>query len=286
MTPEGAHPIVEEPLFFQYDGARLFSVVHAAHAPATDVGVVLCHPYAEERQLTDRILVHFGRQLAAAGFGALRFDCRGYGESQGELQDSALETQIAETLAAAALLRGRLRLQSVVLLGLRWGATVAALAAERDPGIAGVVLWSPILSGRAYARELLRGKLAGQLALEDGSATREQILETLQVDGRIEFEGGYLTRRMFEDVSAIDLPHQVGRFRKPVFVSTIQRRNRNYDAYDALVSAYRLAGARADLVVAEEREYGDVRSMFDGVFPDRLYTATLDWMRSRWPGRS
>jgi exosortase A-associated hydrolase 2 len=276
---------VEERFFFQHDGTRLFAVLHPTGAPGADVGVVFCHPYAEERQLVDRVLVRFARRLAATGFAVVRFDCRGYGESQGELEDSTLETQIADTLAATALLRERLQVRSVVLLGLRLGGTVAALAAERDPAIAGVVLWSPIVSGRVYARELLRQKLAGQLALQEATATRDEIVATLKADGRIEFEGGYLTLRMFEDISAIDLARQVKRSGIRAFVNTIQHRSQNYGPYDALVNAYRTAGASADLVVAEAQEYWDVRSMFDGVFPEQLYTATLDWMGARWPAR-
>ena len=274
---------MEEPLFFPCDGSRLFGVLHRPQAPAAGVGVVFCHPYAEEKQLTDRILVRFGRHLATAGFSAMRFDCRGYGESEGDLQDGTLETHTAEALAATALLRERLRVNCVVLLGMRLGATVAALAGERDPGIAGLVLWSPIVSGRTYARELLRHKLAGQLALQEAIATRDQIVDTLKADGRIEFDGGYLTLRMFEDISAIDLARQVTRFRKPVLVSTLRHRSDDYGPYEAVVNAYRAVGANADLVVAEGQEYWDVRSMFDGVFPEQLYASTLDWMRSRWP---
>ncbi len=274
---------MEEPFFFQHDGTRLFAVLHQARGPGADVGVVFCHPYGEEKQLVDRVFVRFGRQLAAAGFPVVRFDCRGYGESQGELADSTLETQIVETLAATALLRTRMAVRSVVLLGLRLGATVAALAAERAPDVSGAILWSPIVSGRLYARELLRQKLAGQLALQERSATREQIVESLKADGRIEFEGGYLTLGMFESISGIDLARTVTGRGKQILVNTIEHRSRNYGPYEALVNAYRAAGDNADLVVAEAREYWDVRSMFDGVFPDHLYAATLEWMRSRWP---
>src|SRR5262249_10306123 len=157
-------------------GTRLFAALHPADAPRTNTGIVICHPYGEERQLVDRVLVRFGRRLAAAGFAAVRFDARGYGESDRELADRTVETHVGETLAAAALLRPRYAVDTVVLLGLRLGATVAALAAERDPGIAGLVLWSPIVSGRTYARELLRYKLAGQLALQEKAATREEMV--------------------------------------------------------------------------------------------------------------
>jgi len=273
---------VTEPFFFEHDQARLFGVLDCADAGSPSAGVVFCHPFGEEKQLTDRVFVRFARRLAASGFATLRFDCRGYGESQGELEDGTLESHVSQTLAAAELLKSRYRLRSVLLLGLRFGATVAALAAERAPDVSGLILWSPIVSGRAYARELIRKKLAEQLALQDQAPTREQLLETLKTEGRLEFDGGYLTQPMYDALSTIDLPQQVKQATSPVFVSTIRQRNQSYAAYDGLVNAYRSAGGTADLVVAEEREYWDVRSMFDAFFPDELYGATLDWAQARW----
>lgn len=242
---------------------------------------MLCHPLAEERQFTDRILVRFSRLLNAASFATLRFDCRGHGESDGTLADSTLEGQIAETLAAADLLRARCSLASVFLLGLRLGGTVAALAAERDPGISGLILWSPVLSGPGYVRELLRRKIAAQLALQEAATTRAQLVEAITRDGQIEFEGDHLTRPFYEQLMAIDLPDQVRRFDQPVLVTTNPGRGERSSPYEALVSAYRRAGTPAQLLAVHEPDFCDVRSMFDGVFPQQLYQATLEWIRSR-----
>jgi alpha-beta hydrolase superfamily lysophospholipase len=272
---------VEEPFFFPHNGARLFGVFQRPDTPETSVGVVLCHPYAQERQLTDRILVRFSRLLGAAGFATLRFDYRGHGESDGTLADSTLEDQIAETLAAAELLKARLAVASIFLLGLRSGGTVAALAAERGPGTSGLILWSPVLSGPGYARELLRSKIAAQLALQEGTITREALVEAIVTDGRIEFDGDYLTRRMYEELIAIDLPNQVGRFGQPVLVTTNPGRGERSSPYEALASAYRRTGASAQLLAVREPDFCDVRSMFEGVFPQQLYQVTLDWIRSQ-----
>jgi len=277
---------VSDPFFFEHDGTRLFGVTAAAEAPATGTVVVLCHPYAEEKQLTDRVLVRFARHLAAAGYGTLRFDCLGYGESAGHLGDGRLDTQVSEALAAVAVARERLAAARVVLLGLRLGGTVAALAAERDSGVAGLVLWSPVLAGRTYVRELLRKKLAAQLALQDGTSTREELIEIIRREGRLEFEGGFLTAPMFDDLSAIDLSRQVTRFAGPVQVATIRQRSENYGPSEMLATAYRTAGATCDVAIAGDREYWDVKSMFDGVFPEELFAASLEWMRGHWPRAS
>ena len=147
----------------------------------------------------------------------------------------------------------------------------------------GLVLWSPVLAGRTYVRELLRKKLAAQLALQDGTATREELVEIIRTEGRLEFEGGFLTAPMFDDLSAIDLARRVTRFAGPVQIATLRQRSENYGPSETLAAAYRTAGAACDVAVAEEREYWDVKSMFDGVFPEQLYAASLAWMRRHWP---
>jgi exosortase A-associated hydrolase 2 len=274
---------VGEAFFFEHEDGALFAVLGAAAEPPAGVAVVFCHPYGEEKQLTDRVLVRFARRLEADGFATLRFDCRGYGESAGALGDAMLDAHVAETLAAAALARARTGVDRVVLLGLRLGATVAALAAERDPAITGLVLWSPIMAGRTYVRELLRKKLAAQLALQDGTATRDELVAAMRADGRLEFEGGYLPAPLYDELSALDLPRQVTRYAGPVFLTTLRQRNQNYGPHETLAAAYRGAGAACELAIAENREYWDVKSMFDGVFPDALYEATGAWMRAQWP---
>ena len=42
----------------------------------------------------------------------------------------------------------------VSLVGLRFGATIAALACDADTNVDTLVAWDPVVSGRRYSREL------------------------------------------------------------------------------------------------------------------------------------
>jgi exosortase A-associated hydrolase 2 len=274
---------VEDAFFFAHGDGRLFAVAHPPQGTPTGLGVVLCHPFAEERQLADRILVHCARALAGAGIAALRFDQRGHGDSDGDLADGTFETYIAGIRAATTQLAERFRVEAIVLLGLRLGATLAALVAERDPRVTGLVLWSPVLSGRPYVRDLLRKTIAMHLSANGNTPTIDRLTETIRTDGRLEFDGDFLTRAMFDDLSALDLAGRVARFGGPVMISALRTRSGQYAAYDALLENYHGRTADALLVPTNTPEYWDVRSMFDGIFPDDLYAATLEWLGARWP---
>lgn len=245
--------------------------------------MLLCHPFGEEKQLADRVLVHFARRLATAGYAALRFDCRGYGDSDGELSNATLTTQLDDTRTAVAVLRARAGVDRIVLLGARFGGTLAALAASGDADMAGLALWSPVVYGRTYVRELLRKRVAMLLAAQDGGATRDEIVAALERDGRVEFDGDALTLAMYQALSAIDLPGRVAPTEAPVLIGTLRTRNGRADGVEALAAVYREAGAPVELLVAGETDWWDVRSMFDGIFPEALYDATLAWLASHWP---
>lgn len=276
---------MSEALYFEVDGARLFAVESAPATGCSDVGVVICHPYGEERQFVDRVLVRFARHLAVSGFAALRFDRSGYGDSTGELADDGLERPVLETLAAADLFRRRVGVSRVVLLGLRFGGLIAALAAEREPHLAGLVLWSPIVSGKAYTSELIRKKLFAQIADRSGGK-RDEILASLAADGMIEIEGHQLTRRLYDDVEKVDLASRSGRGGIPIYVGTPRKRSNSHRDLDALVDHYRRMGCEAELHVTDDREYWEDRPMFERVFPDELYGDTLRWLQSQWGASS
>ena len=64
-------------------GARISAVLYAQDGPAPDrrPGVVLCHGFTG---IKEWILPDYARRFAAAGYVALTFDYRGFGESEGE----------------------------------------------------------------------------------------------------------------------------------------------------------------------------------------------------------
>jgi pimeloyl-ACP methyl ester carboxylesterase len=191
-----------------------------------------------------------------------------------------VETQIAETLGATSFLRRRLDVGRVVFLGLRWGATVSALAAEREDTVSGLVLWSPIVSGSAYAAEIIRRKVFAQLANREGRVTTAGLRAALRAGQSMEFEGDYVTPRLFDDISAVELPPRTTRCRRPLFVGTVRQPGGADSPFESVVDSYRERGAAADLVVTDDPEYWDDRSMFGGFIPERLLDATLDWLRA------
>jgi pimeloyl-ACP methyl ester carboxylesterase len=133
-------------------------------------GVVLCSPFGYDALCTHRGWRRLAERVAAAGSPVLRFDYPGAGDSLGDEEDSGrVEAWIESIVAAARYLRQSTGVTQVSLCGLRLGATLAALAAQRLGDVDALVLLSPASSGRNYVREL-RAHRQSWLSTEAGAA--------------------------------------------------------------------------------------------------------------------
>jgi alpha/beta superfamily hydrolase len=140
--------------WIQAGGARVLGVTHLPEGPAT-AGVVVCPALFAERSANRRAEVLLARRLTELGIAVLRFDYRGTGNSEGDARKLTLDAAREDCLAAAERLRERAEVEAIGVLGTRWGAFVAAGAAEGS-GARALALWEPKVDAQAYFEELLQ----------------------------------------------------------------------------------------------------------------------------------
>jgi pimeloyl-ACP methyl ester carboxylesterase len=137
--------------FFGPPTGRLFGVFdEPANGGAGDLGAVLCYPHGADYEPAFRSFRILGTRLARAGFHVLRFDYFGTGDSSGDIDDASIPHWIADIVAAVDELRRTREVREVSLVGLRLGATLAALAAAECDRVDRLVLWEPVIDGREY----------------------------------------------------------------------------------------------------------------------------------------
>jgi exosortase A-associated hydrolase 1 len=134
----------ERALSFACRGAWLYGILSLPRAttvaPARGVLIVVGGP--QYRAGSHRQFTLLARDLAAAGIPAMRFDYRGMGDSEGDLQtfenvDDDLRAALDRFFLDVPSLR------EVVLWGLCDGASAAAMYAPQDARVAGLVLLNP-----------------------------------------------------------------------------------------------------------------------------------------------
>jgi len=140
LEAEDIRPIV----FSAPDGAALFGCLHMpVSVPKRNGVVVICGPVGHEYERCHRALRRLSATLAQAGIPSFRFDYRGCGDSDGDVNDTFPAHWLKDADAAIETARKMAKVDHVAVLGLRLGAVIARRAAAHcNP--AALVLWHEI----------------------------------------------------------------------------------------------------------------------------------------------
>jgi uncharacterized protein len=134
------------PFYFGADDQRLYGVYEAAHkSGAASQAVVLCSPIGNECIHAHRTMRNLSSRLSKAGFHVLRFDYYGTGDSAGGSDEGSPRRWCEDIQAAILELKEMTGAVRMSLIGLRFGANLAARVAARPPGaIDSLILWEPL----------------------------------------------------------------------------------------------------------------------------------------------
>jgi len=146
-----------KPFYFGSSQQPLFGVYHAAAGPAARAGgIVICQPFGSEYIRAHRSLRELAQRLADAGLSVMRFDYYGCGDSGGGSDEGHVERWLEDIALAIAEVREASGASKLSLVGLRLGATLAALLAARNGDVERLVLWEPVMNGEEYLAELAK----------------------------------------------------------------------------------------------------------------------------------
>ena len=140
------------PLYFGDSRHPLFGAYHDPQGERVrEVGVLICNPGPQEYMSSHWALRKQALTLAREGFHVLRFDYYGCGDSAGQTREGTLERWRQDIAAALEELKDLAGVRRVCVVGFRLG---AALAAQATIKVKDLVLWEPVVDGRAYLDEL------------------------------------------------------------------------------------------------------------------------------------
>lgn len=269
----------ETPFFFRNGAYQLFGILHRpAISVAQRRGFVFCHPCFEEKLWAHRVFVSLARELTERGYHVLRFDYMGHGDSDGEFVQSTIRSRLSDLACAVALLRQEIGHDaSIGLLGLRLGATLAAVHAESDTKIDRLVLWDPITDGAPYMQEVLLSNLATQSAVHKQIRfTRDDLVAQMRSGKAVNIEGYELSYEFYEETSGL----QIGESRKyagPCLIAQIGRSNQKPKKnLESLKNAY----PRADLVLSvEEPFWKEIKTFYPRA--TNLFDVTFGWLEGQ-----
>ena len=283
----------ERALLFACGGETLVGMLSVPARPReTALLVVVGGP--QYRAGSHRQFVLLARRLAAEGYAALRFDCRGMGDSSGDARDFE---SVSDDIGAAvdALLDACPGVRRVVLWGLCDGASASLLYLHdtADRRIAGLCLINPWVRSQAslarthvkhyYAqrlrqpefwRKLLTGGVAGQ-ALQG-------LLANLRLAGRSPAPAAAAAAEPFQTRMA----RAWGDFRGAILLvlSGDDYTAREFGEYVAADPAWR---GRLQRQGVERCDVAGADHTFsDTAMRQAAESATVAWLLRQWPGRA
>ncbi|MEP7311017.1 MAG: alpha/beta hydrolase [Pseudomonadota bacterium] len=166
--------------------------------------VLLCNPFGEEAVRAHRVFRVLATQLERAGYPTMRFDFFGTGDSAGLAEEAGVSQWLQDIEMVASELQRLSGAKHIALVGLRFGATLAARVTHAN-GLRPLhlVLWDPVVEGAAYLREL---------AAAHGNYMREELGQLLwhgvEVDARgapSESLGTPISSQLAAEIAASDL---------------------------------------------------------------------------------
>lgn len=123
--------MAERDLRWECSGEAIVGRLYLPQGAGPFAGIVLCHGFAGVKEL---LIPAFAERFASAGFAALTFDYRGFGESQGERGRLLPERQVEDIRSAVDFLLEQPEIAAgrIALWGTSLGGANAIIAASRD----------------------------------------------------------------------------------------------------------------------------------------------------------
>ena len=145
---------VDRPVTFFADGVRLFGYLTAAEGARKLPAIVLCHGFLCTMAMD---FPEYAQRLAGEGFAVLRFDYRGFGESDGDPRGELLPLRQSDDVrAAVSFLRAQAEVdpERIAHWGTSFGGAVVLHAAALDERVCAVVANAPVTNGRTWIRSV------------------------------------------------------------------------------------------------------------------------------------
>jgi uncharacterized protein len=143
------------PVFFNGESKHLFGAFYEPVAQQLGgTPVLICPPIGHEYVRCYNPIRKLCGRLAQNGFGVLKFDYCGLGDSYGDGSEVDISEWRDNIRAAAKELCRRSGQTDITIVGLRFGATLAAGIRFEGVVARSFVIWDPIVSGNTYLTKL------------------------------------------------------------------------------------------------------------------------------------
>jgi exosortase A-associated hydrolase 2 len=187
-------PLPMLPLFIESHSGKLFAIYYpTANDNATKNTIIHIPAFAEEMNVSRRMIAVQARKFVAQGHAVLILDLFGTGESDGDFGDATWEIWLQNIDSAISCLNQK-GFKGITLWGLQLGSLLAMNFANRYPNrIQGLISWQPVLNGDVFVTQFLRLRVAAAMMNNNAPSEKTSDLKQQLLNGKkIEVTGYWL----------------------------------------------------------------------------------------------
>lgn len=223
--------------------------------------------------------VNFARLLCEHGYAVMRFDYKGYGDSEGLFEEATIDSMTDDTNNAIQFLHEKVRIEKFCLLGARLGGTIAALVAQKNLNIKGLVLWDPIIDGYPYIYRCLRTNLAMQtLRHKKVLFNRDKLIEMILAGELVNIDGYLIGSGLYCSIKDINIKDQIHELPEKLLIARVAEKELP-EGNDLLEFVGRLKEAGKDVVVVEAKDAFSWESQrYYRPKPTQIFEPSLIWV--------
>jgi alpha-beta hydrolase superfamily lysophospholipase len=156
---------IREAVTLENEGLQLFGILHKPLVCLSGVlvpCVVMLHGFGGNKSGRFRLITRLAEELAERGIASFRFDCRGSGDSEGDFQDTTLDTLTSDALCALRFIYSKcpgIDTSRLGIYGRSFGAAVALRAASsfhvlHPDTIKTAAVWAPVFDAKPWLAHL------------------------------------------------------------------------------------------------------------------------------------
>ena len=268
------------PFFLSVASGQRFCLFHRAQlarSGALRAAVLYLHPFGEEMNKSRRMAALQARAMARAGFDVLQIDLCGCGDSSGDFGEATWQDWIDDVHAAYGWLRERSD-ATITLWGLRAGCLLAAAAAAQLPDRFDFLFWQPVLSGKTYWQQLLRLKIAGELASGVAGRVGESVREELAAGRAVEIAGYTIAPALVAGLEQAELRLAADRVGRVAWIEVTQREAATFaPAAQQRIEQLRCQGCRVDAQIVRGPAFWQTIEIEEA---PALLAASHEWLES------
>ena len=196
---------LEKSFFFSGSQDRnLYGFLHGVDTDQKTIGLIYCHPFAEEKNMSHSVLVKSARMFAKEGFPVLRFDLSGCGDSEGNLNCVSIADWQEDLEAAVQVFTRETGVLNYMIWGLRLGAGLALLHVEKDEKVSGLILWQPVFDFSLHLKQFLRRMISSEIVKTKKSTEPVSVSEVkLLQDEEVTVIGYPITKNFYNSCKVI-----------------------------------------------------------------------------------